>query len=166
MIERKFFDNPLWRACALKVLAGMLARSPKILNDLLIKEGIDTAILNEVRPLMNERMLEMKYVKSYQCSWDEFLIAGISSLIKLRYFLIKYVFAGLIQSNSVEEFAKAFRRFVIETARGFLNDHNNDTYSLEISLQQALDETESKRIPGGGKRWVPRAAAQDLPVPN
>lgn len=84
MIKEDFFDKPLWRTCVLKVLAGLLARSPKILNDLLIKEGIDISIVNEVRPLINEKMLEMKDIKSYHYSWNEFVVAGISSLITLH----------------------------------------------------------------------------------
>ena len=152
MLEKDLLNSELWRKCTLKVLAAMLSRNPKVLNEILIRTGIDISVLTEIRPYINENMLKMKNEIIYRYAWNDFIVSGFSSA-KIRYFLIKCLLGGLVNSNSVEEYSKEFRRFVIEAAKCFLIENKDDAFYFRLSLEDALRETEHTMISGGGEIW-------------
>jgi hypothetical protein len=86
--------------------------------------------------------------RSYQTNWNQLIIQGFINDKKLRYYLIKDLIGGLTQSNSVEEFSKEFRRFIIEVTKGYIFEPSDKNLFLKNDI--ALKSTESKRIINGG----------------
>ena len=82
-------------------------------------------------------LLQLRGAVSYHTGSNEFLVSGLSSITKLRY-CIKILSGGLVQSTSVEEYGREFRRFVIETARGFLSDDRPKGAYGHLSVEEAL----------------------------
>jgi hypothetical protein len=158
LIERNTLSDQKWRFATLRVMAGMLARSPAALERFIERHTLPPEIVNEIRDALTPQLLRLRGEVSYQTSWNVFLVHGLNHVTKLRYFLIKILFGGIVQSNSVEEYSREFRRLVLETARAYLYSEAEPRHYDTLTVEEALRETESKRVIAGGKAWVPRTA--------
>lgn len=85
---------------------------------------------------------KIRDARSYQTNWNQLLLRGIINDKRLRYYIIKDLIGGLTQSNSVEDFSKEFRRFIIEIAKGYLNDI--EITNIDLTKEMAFNSTESK----------------------
>jgi hypothetical protein len=153
LLDKDLHKDPLLREFTLKVLASMLARSPKVLKRILDAHGIED-ITGDVRPFLTEDVIKNRSQVSYKHSWSNFLNLGLLGSKKLRYLLIKNFLAGLVQANMVPEFVKEFRRLAVEGIKAFLIDGNdNDSAYEHLTVEEGLSSTECVRKEGGGVKW-------------
>ncbi len=85
---------------------------------------------------------------------NRFIAKGLSSVVSLRYFLVKILLCGAVQTNTVEEYAEEFRRFVVETVKALLGDVRDEGQYRYLDVEEALAQTESQRRLGQGVTWV------------
>ena len=140
LLARGDLRNPFWKPATLRVLAGMLARNPKVLHELLEVEDETGSVLDEIRQHLDNDLLLRKDQVSYQMSWNWFFVSGWTSR-QLSYYIIRDLLGGLVQSNSVEDFAKGYRRFFVEMAKGFLTDQKPDYTRLSVAEAMSLAES-------------------------
>ena len=139
LLKKKLHEEPLWREFTLKMLACMLARSPRKLKEILDENMIKDIIINEARPFLTEDIIKARTVVSYENGWNNFLVFGFLENKKLRYLLITYLLGGLVQSNCVEEFVKTARKLIVEGIRIFLmDDTDNDPNYENLTIEETL----------------------------
>ena len=150
MLTRGYLDHPLWRTCTLKVMAGLLVRSPAGLERVLKDRGLDESVAREARRFVTEPLILARDVHIAQVTQNRFIARVFASNVKLRYLMIKILFGGMAQSNSPEDCAMAVRRFLVEfLATYFGDDHRGQKYRT-LSVEEAFAEAESRRIEKGG----------------
>ena len=150
MLDRGSLDNPLWRTCTLKVMAGLLARSPAMLERMLKDRGMDESVEREARRFVTETLIQTRDVHIAQVTQNRFLVRAVVSDARLRYLIVKILVGGLAQSNSVEDFVKEIRRFTVELVAAYLGDRNDDRKYRTLSVGEALAEAQPWRIVDGG----------------
>lgn len=153
LLAREDLHNPFWRPATLRVLAGMSARNPKVLHEYLGSEDQAGGVLDEVRQHLDNDLLLRKDQVSYQMSWNWFFVSGWRSR-QLSFYIVRDLLGGLIQSNSVEDFAKGYRRFFVEMAKGYLTDQKID--NTRLSVAEAMSLAESSRHDVGPHMREPR----------
>jgi hypothetical protein len=130
------------------VVAGLAARSPALAEAVIARHGrFDAGLLDRARLLVTPELLARRDQISYQAGWNGVILRGMTELPRVRYYLIRDLLGGLVQSNSVPEFAREFRRFVINAARDFLLQDGPDDLRLNVAEALAAAET-SPRSPG------------------
>ncbi len=122
LLDRGGLTDPRWIGCTRKVLAGLLARDPEALERLLERRGVPTQILDEVRTLVDQKMLWSRDAHIYQTSWNRAINVALMSNVKLRYLLIKELVAGLPQSDAEKDWGLYFRRFVVGVIKAYFGD--------------------------------------------
>jgi hypothetical protein len=142
----------------MKILAGMQMRNPALLRSILEQHGEDDRTLKEVRLFATDKLKDDCDKFFYAVSWNRLICKAILDNTTLRYFLIKILMGGIAQSNSVIEYTREFRRFVIEIVRAYWGEEQDPHRYDRLSVEEAFSETLSKRRVGGGKLWVPRTA--------
>lgn len=153
MIDEGYLDDPVWRECTLRVMAGVLARRPSALDDLLDQRDLDSSLLREARAYLTPDTLVLRDQILKQALWNRLIAVALASHTKLRCLLIKILIGGFVQSNSVEEYAREFRRFVVELAAAYFPESHDDAVYARLDVQEALVETESQRAVGQGQVW-------------
>ena len=153
----KIYEDKRWKTCCNKVMAGMLVRNPEQLRSILTRHikqigDLDRTLI-VIREAQSSNIAKLIREFRYLSPWNKFITHGLFK-VKLRYFLVKILGCGLAQSNSVEEFAKEFRRFVIEVFWGFAGINADINYEW-IEYDKALSETESQRKENGGILYEP-----------
>jgi len=142
------------------VLASLVARSPAVAEAVVARQDhVDPDLLDRARRLVTAELLSRRDQISYQAGWNGVILRGMTELPRVRYYLVRDLLGGLIQSNSVPEFAKEFRRFVVNSARDFLLQ--DGPHELIIDIESALGATESKRGPVG-ERWISRPTEETV----
>lgn len=135
MLRAGGLESPLWRDATLLVMGGMLARHPKTVDALLQRHDKDERVVVDARQRLSDQLVKRKDEVNYQMAWNRFLATGCAST-KLRYYIIKVLVGGLVQSNCADDFVKEIRRFFVELARGYLTDQRL-TYDF-LSEEEAL----------------------------
>ena len=153
LIDRGCLDDPAWRELAYTVLAALHVRNPRVLRQVLERHGVGEVVLAEIRRHIAPYITDARDEAMYQSGWNQFIAVGLRSDVRLRYFLVKILVGGLVQSNSVEEYAREFRRFVVETTRSYLMEPVVPASYSHLTEMEAFAETESKRRPGDGLKW-------------
>ena len=148
MLDRGSLDHPLWRTCTLKVMAGLLARSPSMLDRLLKDRGIGESVEREARRFLTETLIQARDVLIGQVTQNRFLVRAMVSDARLRYLIVKVTVGGLAQSNSERDFVKEIRRFTVELVAAYLGDRNDDRQYGTLSVEETLAEAQSRRILG------------------
>lgn len=148
------------RELLVQVCAAMYARAPRVLTELLTRHGAEQTMLSEVREKVDHELFRDRDERSYQLAWTRLFIGSLTTHPSVRYYVLKVLVAGLIQSNSVPEFACEFRRFIVEGMRAFLNEDGPLPRNLHFSPEEALVATESQRRDGDGEVW-PGATDRD-----
>jgi serine/threonine protein kinase len=157
LLRNNYLKDPLWRPCVMKILAGMQLRNPGLLRSILEHHGEDDRTHKEVRLHASDDLKDYCDKFFYMVSWNRLIAEAIVENATLRYFLIKILMAGLAQSNSVTEYTREFRRFVIEIIRAYWGEAQDPKRYYRLTIEEALAETVAKRRIGGGKLWIPKS---------
>ena len=158
LLRENYLKDPRWHGCVMKILAGMQMRNPALLRSILERHGEDDRTLKEVRSFASDQLKDYCDKFFYAVSWNRLIAKAILDNSTLRYFLIKILIGGLAQSNSVTEYTREFRRFVIEIVRAYWGEAQDPRRYERLTVEEAFAETLSRRRVGGGKLWVPRSA--------
>jgi hypothetical protein len=158
MLDRGYLTAAAWRPCVLQAMAGLLARSPVMLERLLRDRGLGEQVEREARRFVTEDLIVARDVHLGQVHWNRFLAHVMASNAKLRCLIIKILVGGLAQSNSVEDYAREFRRFVVEVVAAYLGEDADEERYRTLAVEAALAEAESRRVVGGGRLWQGRPA--------
>ena len=109
------------------------------MESILDNSRIKSTIIDEVRPFLTEDIIKARSEVSYKHGWNDFFVLGFLKIKKLRYLIIKYLLAGLVQSNGVEDFVKTARELIVEGIRGFLmEDTGNDLDYEHLKVEETL----------------------------
>jgi len=157
LLAEDYLHDSRWRGCVMKVLAGMQMRNPGLLRSILERHGETDRTLHEVRMYAGDDLKDYCNKFFYMVSWNRLIAEAILNNTTLRYFLIKILMGGLAQSNSVIEYTREFRRFVIEIVRAYWSEGEDPGRYHKLTVQEALSETLAQRRVGGGRLWVPRS---------
>ncbi len=157
LLRENYLNDRRWHGCVMKVLAGLQMRNPALLRSILEQHGEDDRTLKEVRLFASDQLKDFCDKFFYAVSWNRLICKAILDNTTLRYFLIKILMGGIAQSNSVTEYTREFRRFVIEIVRAYWGEEQDPHRYDRLTVEEALSETLSKRRVGGGKLWVPRS---------
>ncbi len=158
LLQENYLNDPRWHGCVMKILAGMQMRNPALLRSILEQHGEGDRTLKEVRLFASDELKDDCDKFFYAVSWNRLICKAILDNTTLRYFLIKILMGGIAQSNSVIEYTREFRRFVIEIVRAYWGEEQDPHRYDRLTVEEAFSETLSKRRVGGGKLWVPRTA--------
>jgi len=161
LLDRKLLSNPKWRDCVLHALAGLCARRGEWFEELAEEFRLSAEEKAEVTSRAARDLHQAAHEMVYQAGWNRFLAYGLSSKGPLRYFLVRNLLGGLVQSNSVEEFSREFRRFVFETAAYYLTGAPGPN-RWDVDPAEALAAAESRRRIGRGDPWRPRRTAGEM----
>jgi len=153
MLRRGCLTEPLWRPCVLKVLAGMLARSPGTLREILEAHSAPPGVLAEVRELLTDEVIDSRDRFLYQIGGNRAISWACASNVIARNLLIAILVGGIAQSNSGEDFAREVRRFVVELAAAYLGGTPDPARYEKLSVEEALAQTESRRVIRAGRVW-------------
>ena len=156
LLRENYLNDPHWRPCVMTILAGMQMRNPSLLRSILERHGEDDRTLKEVRVFASDELRDYCNKFFYMVSWNRLIAKAILDNATLRYFLIKILMGGLAQSNSVTEYTREFRRFVIEIVRAYWGESQDQERYYKLTVEEAFSETLVKRRVGGGKLWVPK----------
>src|SRR3984893_17092265 len=164
LLREHYLRDPRWRGCVMKILAGMQMRNPSLLRSILERHGEGDRTLKEVRVFASDNLKDYCDKFFYMMSWNRLIAKAILVNSTLRYFLIKILMGGLAQSNSVIEYTREFRRFLIEIVRAYWEAAADPRRYEKLTVEEAFSESITKRRVGGGKLWVPKAnrAAQKI----
>jgi hypothetical protein len=157
LLRENYLNHPLWRGCVMRILAGLQMRNPALLRSTLEQHGQDDRTLKEVRRFASDQLKDGCDKFFYAVSWNRLICKAILDNTTLRYFLFKILMGGIAQSNSVTEYTREFRRFVVEIVRAYWGEEPDSHRYDQLTVEEAFSETLSKRRVGGGKLWVPRA---------
>ncbi len=157
LLRENYLADARWHGCVMKILAGMQMRNPALLRSILEHHGEDDRTLKEVRLFATDKLKDDCDKFFYAVSWNRLICKAILDNTTLRYFLIKILMGGIAQSNSVIEYTREFRRFVIEIVRAYWGEEQDPHRFDRLTVEEAFSETLSKRRVGGGKLWVPRS---------
>jgi hypothetical protein len=161
LLDRKLLSKPKWRDCVLHALAGLCARRGEWFEELAEEFRLSAEEKAEVTSRAARDLHQAAHEMVYQAGWNRFLAYGLSSKGPLRYFLVRNLLGGLVQSNSVEEFSREFRRFVFETAAYYLTGAPGPN-RWDVDAAEALAAAESRRRIGRGDPWPPRCTAGEM----
>jgi len=156
LLRANYLKDARWHRCVMKILAGMQMRNPALLRSTLEQHGGDDRTLKGVRLFASDSLKDDCDKFFYAVSWNRLICKAILNNTTLRYFLIKILMGGIAQSNSVTEYTREFRRFVIEIVRAYWGGEQHPHLYDRLTAEEAFSETLSKRRVGSGKLWVPR----------
>lgn len=145
LLARKCLDRPQWKVATQRVLAGMLARNPNKLHEFLKAEANSESIIDEVRQHLDNELLVRKDQVSYQMSWNWFFVSGWETK-QIRFHVVRDLLGGLVNSNSVEDFAKGYRRFLVELAKSYMIKREESYSQLSASEAHRLAESSRQTI--------------------
>ena len=166
LLDLGYLENPLWRRCTVKVLAGLLSRNTGGLRQLLRERDIPESVLRETRSNLTESVLMERDLFGNQVSWNSFCGHAMREDIALRYFIITIMVGGIVQANSAREYAKEFRRFLVAMVRLYYGKGADAEKYRHIDVAKALEECEHRRRVGGGELYVPRNPVAAPAPPN
>ncbi|MEI7474783.1 MAG: hypothetical protein WCK67_08385 [bacterium] len=144
IFELNLFKNSLWKESLVIFLASCFDNDREFILNLLSKSKNSFSI-NEWQLVnkSNSAILSLHFPRSYQSEWNEFIVSGFIENRKIKYFLIKDLIGGLIQSNSVPDFSKEFRKFIIELTKSFYDE--SKIYNNSLSIDEVYKGTISKK---------------------
>lgn len=127
IVEKIFNLNKLnddtWNKTLITFLAICYETDKEFMSSL-IKRSSNSIDINEWQLInnVNQDILSLHLPRSYQSKWNEFIVNGLIYNKRIKYFLIRDLIGGLTQSNSVEDFSKEFRKFIVELTKSYFND--------------------------------------------
>jgi hypothetical protein len=148
-----------WRPGALKILAGMRARNPLLLRTLL--EGRDDAdeLVHATSGLLDAKTEEGARAFGYETSWNPLIQRSLAGNTKLRYLLLKYLVAGLAGCNSVPQYTRSWRAFVVESIAAYFGPPQPDAAYARLTREDWEGALETPWRADAGEPWPPRDAA-------
>jgi DNA-binding transcriptional regulator YhcF (GntR family) len=148
-IAKKFIDsdhlnNDSWNQSLMTFLATCYENDKEFITSLIGQLGAKLKI-NEWQLInkANKNISSLNLPRSYQSKWNEFIVNGIIHNKRIRYFLIKDLIGGLIQSNTVPNFSKEFRKFIIELTKSYFEE--NIVYFDDLNEHKIFFSTISKK---------------------
>jgi hypothetical protein len=151
VMKRQWLDDTDLSACGMGVLVGVFVRNTSVLNSAIASLDNYDHILRDVKQSLTKDLYTKRDNMVYQTIWNRFMSSAFKTP-KLRYYLIKILTGGLLQSNNVREYALEFRRLLVEMLCGYVTETSIDyTY---FTVEEAMRETEPKYVKGTGELWV------------
>jgi hypothetical protein len=158
LLDRGCLDDPVWRTCTLKVMAGMLARDPARLRQALSAHPNSDAVIREARAFMRDRVIIESDRFVGQVNWNRMIARVLISDPKARYLLIKILVGGLAQANSVEDCAREIRRFIVTSVGAYFVERDGEAAKYaHFTVEEAYAELECHHRPGEGEVWSQEA---------
>ncbi len=155
LMDRGCLEDPVWRTCTLKVMAGMLARDPARLRQALSAHPNGDAVTREARGFMRDRVIIESDRFVGQVNWNRMIARVLIADPKARYLIIKILVGGLAQANSVEDCAKEIRRFIVTTIGAYFVESDDEAAKYaHFTVEEAYAETECHVRPGEGRVWA------------
>ena len=144
IFELNILNNEIWRDSLLTFLASCFENDRDYILTLLSKSK-NSLVINEWQLInkTNPSILSLHFPRSYQIKWNEFIINGFIENKRIRYYLIRDLIGGLIQSNSVEDFSKEFRKFIVELTKSYYEESN--VFIKSLSIEEVYSNTISKK---------------------
>lgn len=144
-IDTGLYKRQQWKNSFIKLASALYSRNSILVKKTLAEYKIETGYFNEWMLLNSteKESSEIREARSYQTNWNDFLIYGLIKNRRLKLHIIRDLIGGLTQSNSVEDFSKEFRRFILQTLKTLIlgETHLNRT----LTVEEIVDLTESKR---------------------
>ncbi|MBV8299854.1 MAG: hypothetical protein JO083_09965 [Candidatus Eremiobacteraeota bacterium] len=159
LLRRNMLRNPRWKVAVRRACAALGVRSPTALQQVFDEFGVAEEERRLVRAAVDDEVELQSSRFIMQTSWNRLVAVALARITTVRYLLIADLIGGLIQSNSVPEYSREFRRFVIDAARVYLTDEGARRDYSRISVERAYAAAESARRAGGGERWDPDRTA-------
>jgi hypothetical protein len=151
VLERRWINDERLAHCGMSVLTATFVRNASVLNNAIAPLENYDRILREIKQSLTKDLYTKRDNMVYQTIWNRFMSSAFTTP-KIRYYLLKILTGGLLQSNNVREYALEFRRLLVEMVRGYVTETGIDyTY---FTVEEAMRETEPKYIEGAGEKWV------------
>lgn len=151
VIKQQWLDDSFLAPCAWNVMAGVFVRNTSVLTGELSSLDNHERILQDVKQNLTKELYAKRDSMSYQTIWNRFMSSAFKTT-KVRYYLIKILTGGLLQSNNVQEYTLEFRRLLVEMLRGYMTETEIDY--THFTVEEAMLETEPKYVKGKGEQWV------------
>jgi hypothetical protein len=157
VLSRCWLDDTVLNLCGMGVLAATFVRNASVLTGAISPLENYERILQEVKQNLTKNMYVKRDHMIYQTVWNRFMSSAFKTT-KVRYYLIKILTGGLLQSNNVNEYALEFRRLIVELLRGYVTETGIDY--TNFTVDEAMNETEPKYIRGKGEVWMSQPRQQ------
>lgn len=135
LLDKKMHYEGFWKGFTLKMLACMLAKSPRKLKQILDEKGVDESLIDKVGSFLTEDIRKARSEVSYKHGWNNFIVYSFTENKtenkKLSYLLIKYLLTSLVQSENEIEFSKVAPKLVADFIRTFVMDDGDKKLSHE-----------------------------------
>ena len=154
LLERKLLRRPRWRTAVRRACAGLGVRSPSALQQLFDEHGISEDERRFVRAAVDDEVELQSQRFIVQTTWNRFVATALARIVTVRYLLLADLIGGLIQSNNVPEYAREFRRFVVDAVRAYLTDEGAAKDYAQMTVEDVYAATEAVRKPGSGEVWA------------
>ena len=145
-----------WRACAMKVIAGMRLRNPAVLRTLLMARGFGEELVTASQNALTEKQEIEAREWTFATAWNPTIMRALADplLVKVRYMMLVYLLAGLANSTSVEQYSRPFRQFVVETISAFFGKPLPDSEYAYITPESCASKLDITYVAGTGVRWT------------
>lgn len=151
VMKCQWLDDTVLAACGMGVLVAVFVRNTSVLSGAIATLDNYDHILREIKQKLTKELYDKRDNMVYQTIWNRFMSSAFKTP-KVRYYLLKILTGGLLQSNNVREYAQEFRRLLVEMLRGYVTETGIDyTY---FTVEEAMRETEPKYVKGTGEVWV------------
>jgi hypothetical protein len=154
LLERKLLRRPRWRTAVRRACAGLGVRSPSALQQLFDEHGISEDERQFVRAAVDDEVELQSRRFVVQTSWNRFIATALARIVTVRYLLLADLIGGLIQSNSVPEYSREFRRFVVDAVRAYLTEEGAAKDYSRMTVEDVYAATEAVRHAGAGEVWA------------
>lgn len=154
LLERKLLRRPRWRTAVRRACAGLGVRSPSALQQLFDEHGISEDERRFVRAAVDDEVELQSRRFIVQTSWNRFVATALARIVTVRYLLLADLIGGLIQSNSVPEYSREFRRFVVDAVRAYLTEEGAAKDYSRMTVDDVYGATEAVRRAGAGEVWA------------
>jgi hypothetical protein len=148
-IEKEVYKKDAWKEAFINLAAAIYSRDTRFVEKVIRDKQLDDKLINEWM-LLNysyKDSAEVRVARSYQTNWNDFLVNGLVSNQRLKFHIIRDLLGGFSQSNSVEEFSKEFRRFVLQTLKTFLL--GDFDFQKELTIEEIMEVAETKKTSTG-----------------
>ncbi len=154
LLERKLLRRPKWRVAVRRACAGLGVRSPSALQQVFDEHGITEDERRFVRAAVDDEVELQSRRFVVQTSWNRFVATALAHIVTVRYLLLADLIGGLIQSNTVPEYSREFRRFVVDAVRAYLTEEGAAKDYSRMSVEEVYAATEAVRRAGAGEVWT------------
>jgi hypothetical protein len=120
--EKERFLGPIWRACTMKVLAAMLTRSPALLQELVVANGLDVSLLREARTSQFKELVQQSQLFPYQVAINRFLAWAFVDEPHLRRAVIKQFIGSMALARSWRDAVRGMRRLLLDVLNFYVGD--------------------------------------------